>query len=269
MTETAKTAEQIVQGSQHLKEAVLAAVQKGATNDREAVSFYRDARDTIVAALPELRQHFEAELRTPGAQSDDQAGKYAAFAARQEHLRDPWRGIGAKCVCGRVFDCDTDHAMHQVEEILVAVQGDSGDDSPASGNHAVIDETALAEVNARVYDEAAVDSPEDYPLQYTEAMQYGRDTARAAVENRAAWLNDGALEYALRTEGEEGPWTSCYPSPESLMVRLGPLAARDDEEIVCRRVAGGWERFEPSVVSELFPGVQAALARLTIRGETS
>lgn len=53
--------------------------------------------------------------------------KYAGFVARQNHQRDPWRGIGKKCLCGVVFDSDVDHAMHQVEEILraalVAAQG--------------------------------------------------------------------------------------------------------------------------------------------------
>ena len=44
-----------------------------------------------------------------------------------------------------------------------------------------VDEVKLAEVLARVYDEAAVESPTDYPLQYEEAMQHGRDSARAVV----------------------------------------------------------------------------------------
>lgn len=53
--------------------------------------------------------------------------KYAGFLARQNHQRDPWRGIVAKCLCGKVFDLVADHAMHQVDEILraalVAAQG--------------------------------------------------------------------------------------------------------------------------------------------------
>lgn len=53
--------------------------------------------------------------------------KYAGFLARQEHQRDPWRGVGVKCLCGKLFDLDVDHAMHQVEAILeaalVAAQG--------------------------------------------------------------------------------------------------------------------------------------------------
>lgn len=57
----------------------------------------------------------------------NEPNKYAGFIARQEHQRDPWRGIGVKCVCGKVFDLDADHAMHQVEAILeaalVAAQG--------------------------------------------------------------------------------------------------------------------------------------------------
>lgn len=54
--------------------------------------------------------------------------KYAGFIARQNHQRERgWRGVGVKCVCGKVFDLDADHAMHQVEAILeaalVAAQG--------------------------------------------------------------------------------------------------------------------------------------------------
>ena len=74
----------------------------------------------------------------------NELNKYAGFVARQNHQRDPWRGIGKKCLCGVVFDSDVDHAMHQVDEILraalVAAQGaapqESGDDFPALGNHA-------------------------------------------------------------------------------------------------------------------------------------
>lgn len=47
-----------------------------------------------------------------------------------------------------------------------------------------VDEAKLAEALARVYDEAAVEAPADYPLQYEEAMQYGKDAARATGE----WL---------------------------------------------------------------------------------
>ncbi|MFY9329534.1 MAG: hypothetical protein WAO76_16180 [Georgfuchsia sp.] len=46
--------------------------------------------------------------------------KYAGFLARQNHQRAPWRGVGAKCLCGKVFDLDADHALHQVEEIMRA-----------------------------------------------------------------------------------------------------------------------------------------------------
>lgn len=45
-----------------------------------------------------------------------------------------------------------------------------------------VDEAKLVAIAARVYDEGAMDSPEDYPLQYGEAVQYGRDVARAVVE---------------------------------------------------------------------------------------
>ena len=47
----------------------------------------------------------------------------AGFLARQEHQRYPWRGVGVKCLCGKVFDLDADHAMHQVCEILRAALG--------------------------------------------------------------------------------------------------------------------------------------------------
>ena len=53
----------------------------------------------------------------------NEPNKYAGFLARQEHQRDPWRGVGVKCLCGKVFDLDADHAMHQVDEILRAVLG--------------------------------------------------------------------------------------------------------------------------------------------------
>ncbi len=50
----------------------------------------------------------------------NEPNKYAGYLARQEHQRDRWRGIGVKCLCGKVFDLDADHALHQVEEILRA-----------------------------------------------------------------------------------------------------------------------------------------------------
>ena len=53
----------------------------------------------------------------------NEPNKYAGFLARQEHQRDPWRGVGVKCLCGKVFDLDADHAMHQVDEILRAALG--------------------------------------------------------------------------------------------------------------------------------------------------
>lgn len=46
--------------------------------------------------------------------------KYAGFLARQNHQRDSYLGIGVKCLCGKLFDLDADHAMHQVDEILRA-----------------------------------------------------------------------------------------------------------------------------------------------------
>lgn len=72
--------------------------------------------------------------------TDNRTNKYAAFLARQNHQRDSWRGVGAKCLCGKVFDLDADHALHQVEEILCAaleaatrvpVQGEPNDDREA------------------------------------------------------------------------------------------------------------------------------------------
>ena len=50
----------------------------------------------------------------------NEPNKYAAFLARQNHQRDSHRGIGLKCLCGRLFDLDADHALHQVEEIMRA-----------------------------------------------------------------------------------------------------------------------------------------------------
>ncbi len=70
----------------------------------------------------------------------NELNKYAGFVARQNHQRDPWRGICHKCLCGVVFDSDVDHAMHQVEAILeaaieaatrVPVQGEPNDDREA------------------------------------------------------------------------------------------------------------------------------------------
>lgn len=40
---------------QHLKNAILAGVKKGARSDKEAVQNYRDSESTIRAALPDLR----------------------------------------------------------------------------------------------------------------------------------------------------------------------------------------------------------------------
>ena len=50
----------------------------------------------------------------------NEPNKYAGFLARQNHQRDPWRGIGVKCLCGKLFDLDAYHALHQVDEILRA-----------------------------------------------------------------------------------------------------------------------------------------------------
>lgn len=50
----------------------------------------------------------------------NEPNKYAGFLARQNHQRDPWRGVGVKCLCGKLFDLDADRAMHQVDEILRA-----------------------------------------------------------------------------------------------------------------------------------------------------
>lgn len=50
----------------------------------------------------------------------NEPNKYAGFLARQNHQRDPWCGVGVKCLCGKLFDLDADHAMHQVDEILRA-----------------------------------------------------------------------------------------------------------------------------------------------------
>lgn len=52
--------------------------------------------------------------------TDSRTNKYAAFLARQNHQRDSWRGVGLRCLCGKVFDLDADHALHQVDEILRA-----------------------------------------------------------------------------------------------------------------------------------------------------
>lgn len=54
------------------------------------------------------------------ADAATEPNKYAGFLARQNHQRDPWRGVGVKCLCGKVFDLDADHALHQVDEILRA-----------------------------------------------------------------------------------------------------------------------------------------------------
>ena len=57
----------------------------------------------------------------------NEPNKYAGFLARQGHRRDPWRGVGVKCLCGKLFDLVADHAMHQVEEILrAALVADQG-----------------------------------------------------------------------------------------------------------------------------------------------
>ena len=57
----------------------------------------------------------------------NELNKYAGFLARQGHRRDPWRGVGVKCLCGKLFDLVADHAMHQVEEILrAALVADQG-----------------------------------------------------------------------------------------------------------------------------------------------
>lgn len=61
----------------------------------------------------------------------NEPNKYAGFLARQKHLRDPWRGVGVKCVCGKVFDLDADHALHQVEEILCAALVAAAEVAPA------------------------------------------------------------------------------------------------------------------------------------------
>ncbi|MFA5901377.1 MAG: hypothetical protein WC829_19920 [Hyphomicrobium sp.] len=50
----------------------------------------------------------------------NEPNKYAGFLARQNHQRDSHLGLGVKCLCGRLFDLDADHALHQVEEIMRA-----------------------------------------------------------------------------------------------------------------------------------------------------
>ena len=63
--------------------------------------------------------------------------KYAGYLARQEHQRDRWRGIGVKCLCGKLFDLDADHAMHQVDEIMrAALVAAAGVAPPAPSEYA-------------------------------------------------------------------------------------------------------------------------------------
>lgn len=83
-------------------------------------------RDEARAAL-EAAARAAQEAAPQAAKDIHEPNKYAGFLARQNHQRDPWRGVGAKCLCGKVFDLDANHAMHQVDEILraalVAAQG--------------------------------------------------------------------------------------------------------------------------------------------------
>lgn len=55
----------------------------------------------------------------------------------------------------------------------------------------VVEEEKLAQIAARVYNEGALEAPEDYPLQYDEAVQYGTDVACALVARRSEWLGGG------------------------------------------------------------------------------
>ncbi|NQD40530.1 hypothetical protein [Glutamicibacter halophytocola] len=63
MTSIPLTPEQSVQSSPTLKDAVFAGMKKGAKTDAEANRNYRASRDCIVAALPELREHFRKEFK--------------------------------------------------------------------------------------------------------------------------------------------------------------------------------------------------------------
>ena len=67
----------------------------------------------------------------------NRTNKYAGFLARQNHQRDPWRGVGVKCLCGKVFDLDADHALHQVEEILCAALVAAASVAPAQPSRTV------------------------------------------------------------------------------------------------------------------------------------
>lgn len=67
----------------------------------------------------------------------NRTNKYAGFLARQNHQRDPWRGVGVKCLCGKVFDLDADHALHQVEEILCAALVAAASVAPAQPSSTV------------------------------------------------------------------------------------------------------------------------------------
>ena len=90
----------------------------------------------------------------------NEPNKYAGFVARQNHQRDPWRGIGKKCLCGVVFDSDVDHAMHQVEAILeaalVAAQG-AAPQAESDVQESPVIENRGAEISTPVQPSSTVD----------------------------------------------------------------------------------------------------------------
>ena len=70
--------------------------------------------------MSQLKKNFQTITKASVTMTDNRTNKYAGFLARQNHQRDSRLGIGVKCLCGRLFDLDADHALHQVDEILRA-----------------------------------------------------------------------------------------------------------------------------------------------------
>ena len=157
---------------------------------REVEPFVRKTLDTTVADLVrDLADALEAAagvtLQEPGEGSSDREKlidscdhpencnhRYRVWNLLVDHANDSRRrGKGSpneESRVGIVFDWMVREGFNLASPVQV-------------------DEVKLVEVAARVYDEAAMDSPADYPLQYTEAMQYGRETAKAVAE----WLRGG------------------------------------------------------------------------------
>ena len=118
----------------------------------------------------------------------NEPNKYAGFLARQNHQRDSHRGIGVKCLCGRLFDLDADHALHQVEEIMRAALVAAASVAPVQPS-STVDEGKLADVIAKA------------SLDYNLSDRSGESYACGAPDYRSAFIARAVVE-AIGGEGE-------------------------------------------------------------------